>query len=271
MGIIDLKGKTVFITGGASGIGKALSLCFAKEGANLVLMSREGTTEDLVLKEWAESLRKTCSVEVWTVSCELSRPEGPEDLYNQVKACVPRIDVLVNNAAAMAFGLFHELSLADQDQLVAVNARAYMALMRLFIPEMVQRGQGHVFNVCSVSAFVPTPRHAVYGATKAFVQALSEAVNEELKGTGVTVFTLNPGYTDTPLLQGGGFPKKLRFYSFAGKASPAVIAEKGVRAFVRGKRVYVPEPHLRILFLFFNRFTPKRFINAISEWMVKGT
>ena len=117
----------------------------------------------------------------------------------------------------------------------------------------------------------PPPRHAVYGATKAFVQALSEAVNAELKDTGVTVSALNPGYTDTPLRQSGGFPKKLKFYSFTGKASPAVIAEKGVRSFVRGKRVYVPEPHLRALFLFFNRFTPKRFINAIAEGMVKGT
>lgn len=269
MGIIDLKGKTVFITGGSSGIGKELSRCFAKEGANLILMSREG--KKAALKEWAESLRKTYSVETWTVTCDLSRPEGPEGAYTQVKACAPRIDVLVNNAAAMAFGRFHELSLAEQEQIITVNARAYMALMRLFIPEMVKRGSGNVLNVCSVSAFVPTPRHAVYGATKAFIQALSEAVNEELKGTGVGVSTLNPGYTDTPLLQSGGFPKKLRFYSFAGKASPALIAEKGVRAFVQGKRVYVPEPHLRALFLFFNRFAPKRFINAISEWMVKGT
>ena len=174
MGTINLKGKTVFITGGSSGIGKELSLCFAKEGANLVLMSREG--KRAVLKEWAESLRKTYSVETWTVTCDLSRPGGPEDAYNQVKACVPHIDVLVNNAAAMAFGLFHELSLAEQDQIITVNARAYMALMRLFIPDMIQRGQGHVFNVCSVSAFVPTPRHAVYGATKAFIQALSEVL-----------------------------------------------------------------------------------------------
>ncbi|OQX61545.1 MAG: hypothetical protein B5M56_08745 [Desulfococcus sp. 4484_241] len=269
MGIINLKGKTVFITGGSSGIGKELSRCFAREGSNLILMSREGKKE--VLKEWAESLKRTYSVEVWTITCDLSRPDGPEDAYNQVKSCVPHIDVLVNNAGAMAFGPFHELSPSTHDQILVVNARAYMMLMRLFIPEMVQRKTGYVLNVCSVSAFVPTPRHAVYGATKAFIQALSEAVNEELKGTGVGIFTLNPGYTDTPLLRGDGFPQKLRFYRFAGKSDPATIAEKGVQAFIRGKRVYIPEPHLRFLFFVLNRFLPKRVINAISELMVKGT
>ncbi len=267
MSKIDLKGKTVFITGGSSGIGKELSRCFAKEGADLVLMSREG--KKTVLAEWAESLQRDYSVNVRTITADLSRPEGPEEAYKQVKACAAHIDVLVNNAGAMSFGLFHELSVAAQEQVLVVNARAYMLLMRLFIPEMIARKTGYVFNVCSFSAFVPTPRHAVYGATKAFIQSLSEAVHEELKGTGVGIFTLNPGYTNTPLLQGDGFPKKLRFYRFAGQGDAATVAEKGVRAFVRGKRVYIPELHLRFL-SFMNRFTPKRFINAASEQMVKG-
>lgn len=266
---IELKGRNVFITGGASGIGRELARSFAAEGANLVLAALDGEKEALVL--WSDELEKTYGVTVGQVTGDLSTPDGPARVLEQVKACVPHIDVLVNNAGMMAFGLFHELSEDLQEKVVAVNLRAYMLLMRYLIPEMAQKGGGAVFNVSSVSAFVPTPRHAVYGATKAFVQSLSEAVDQELRQTGVHVFTLNPGYTDTPLLKGNGFPQKLRFYSFAGKSSPADIARKGVSAFKRGKRVYIPEPHLWLLFFVFNRFTPRRMINRITRLMVQGT
>lgn len=266
--MINLKGKTVFITGGSSGIGRELSRCFAKEGADLIIAALEEEKE--ALASWAESVRSTYRVKVETLTGDLARPEGPEEIYRQVMDIAPSIDVLVNNAGTIAFGPFHESSTAAQERVLAVNARAYMLLMHYVLPDMVKRDDGYVFNVVSVSAFVPTPRHAVYGATKAFVQSLSEAVQQELKGTHVKIFTLNPGYTDTPLLKGDGFPEKLRFYRFAGKSDPATIAEKGVRAFTKGKSVYIPEPNLWFLFFVMNRFTPKRMINAITEMMVKG-
>ena len=267
MNQIILTGKHVLITGASSGIGRELSRYFAMEKAHLVLASLPA--EKHVLEQWAEELRRVYHVQVTTLTGDLSTPEGPGDLYQQVRDTCPPIDVLVNNAGIMAFGMFHELPLELQEKIIAVNLRAYMVLMRLFVPDMLKRGQGHIFNVSSVSAFVPTPRHTIYGATKAFVQSLTEAVHEEVKGTGVTTFTLNPGYTDTPLLRDNGFPKKLRFYFVGGKSSPATIARKGVAAFKKGRRVYIPEPHLWFLFALMNRFTPKRMINMISEFMVK--
>ena len=263
--MMNLMGKTVFITGGASGIGKELARHFAMEKANLVLSANSSKKK---LESWSEELTRTYGIKVWQVVGDLSGPDGPQNLYDQVKACVPHVDILVNNAGLMAFGNFHEISAELQEKVVNVNIRAYMLMMRYFIPEMVARRDGAVFNVCSVSSFVPTPHHAVYGATKAFLQNLSEAVDQELKNTGVHVFTLNPGYTDTPMLQGNGFPKKLRFYSIGGKSTPADIARKGVEAFKQGKRVYIPEPHLWFLFSVLNRFAPKRLINAISGMMV---
>ncbi len=268
MAIINLKGKTVFITGGSSGIGKELSRCFAAEGANLIIVALEAEKE--TLEAWGEELKSTYRINVSTLTGDLSGPEGPDDIYNRVKRLSPQIDVLVNNAGTISFGKFHETSVAAHERVLAVNARAYMLMMHYFLPDMVKRDSGYIFNVVSVSAFVPTPRHAVYGATKAFVQSLSEAVQQELKGTHVKIFTLNPGYTDTPLLKGDGFPEKLRFYRFAGKSDPATIAGKGVQAFIKGKSVYIPEPNLWFLFFVMNRFTPKRMINAITEMMVKG-
>jgi hypothetical protein len=267
MNAIALKDKTVLITGASSGIGRELARCFAMEKARLIIASLP--SERKALEVLAETLRREYAVQVLTLVEDLATLDGPEKLYRQAVAAHPWIDVLVNNAGVMAFGLFHQLSLESQERIVAVNLRAYMLLMRLFLPEMIHRGTGCIFNVSSVSAFVPTPRHSVYGATKAFVQSLSEAIQEELKGTGVRTFTLNPGYTDTPLLRVQGFPQKLRFYSFGGKSSPAVIARKGVAAFKRGKRVYIPGIHLWFLFMVMNRFAPRRLINRVSELMVK--
>jgi short-subunit dehydrogenase len=265
---ISLTGKTVVITGASSGIGKELSRRFALEKANLVIAALP--SEKHILEAWADELRQVYHVQVSAVTEDLSTADGPLNLYNAVMETVPRVDVLVNNAGVMVFGMFHQLSMEEQERLVAVNLKAYMALMRLFIPDMVKRKEGYIFNVSSVSAFVPTPRHSVYGATKAFVQSLSEAVGEELKGTGVSVFTLNPGYTDTPLLKVNGFPRKLRFYTVGGKSTPESVARKGVEAFKKGKTVFIPEPHLWFLFFVLNRFAPRRIINGISEFMVKG-
>lgn len=267
MSTIDLNGKTVLITGASSGIGRELSRCFAMERANLVIASLPNEKD--VLEQWAAELNRTYGVVVKTVTEDLSSQDGPRNLHRKVMDMVPHIDVLVNNAGIISFGLFHQISLEAQERIVSVNLRAYMILMRLFLEDMVKRNQGNVFNVVSVSAFVPTPRHTVYGATKAFIQSLSEGVNEELKGTGVKVFTLNPGYTDTPLLKVQGFPSRLRFYRFAGKSKPSTIAEKGVQAFKKGKKVYIPEFHLWFLFMVMNRFAPRWMINMISDFMVR--
>lgn len=264
---ITLNDKIVFITGASSGIGRELARCFAMEKARLIIAALPA--ERKALEDWAETLRREHHIQVDTLTEDLAAFEGPRNMHQQVTRLCPHIDILVNNAGIMAFGLFHQLSLELQDKVVAVNLRAYMVLMRLFLPDMIRRGTGFIFNVSSVSAFVPTPRHSIYGATKAFVQSLTEGVCEEIDGTGVRAFTLNPGYTDTPLLKVEGFPKKLRFYNFGGKSSPAVIARKGVNAFKKGKRVYIPEMHLWFLFMVLNRFAPRRLISMISEFMVK--
>lgn len=268
MDSISLNGKTVLITGASSGIGRELARCFAMENARLIITSLPA--EEEVLENWASTLRKHHRIQVNTLTEDLSLAGGPENLHRRTIQITPDIDVLVNNAGIMAYGIFHELSLESQEKLVTVNLMAYMALMRLFLPEMIRRGNGAIFNVSSVSAFVPTPRHSVYGASKAFVQNLSEAVHEEVNGTGVRTFTLNPGYSDTPLLQGNGFPEKLIFYRFGGKSDPAVIARKGVTAFKKGKRVYIPERHLWFLFMVLNRFAPRRLISKISNLMVRA-
>ncbi|MBU0996325.1 MAG: SDR family NAD(P)-dependent oxidoreductase [Proteobacteria bacterium] len=268
MNEMDLKKKTVFITGASSGIGKELSRGFAFEGANLVIASLPHEKE--ILETWANELRMRYHIDIWTLTGDLAAPGGPEAVYESVKSMVPHIDVLVNNAGIIAYGDFHERPLEVHERIVAVNLRAYMSLMRLFLPDMIKRKRGHIFNVSSVSAFVPTPNHAVYGATKAFVQSLSEAVHRELRDTGVKIFTLNPGYTDTPLLKGENFPETLWFYKIVGKSDPATIARQGIDAFKQGKLTFIPGRRLRFLFTVSIRLTPRRLLNYLSELMLKG-
>ncbi len=266
MGRIDIRGKTVFISGGSSGIGKELARSFARSGADVIMMSREGKRD--AVEEFAKTLKRDYSVDAASISADLAERAGPETAFERAMGTVPRVDVLVNNAGAMSYGAFHESPLEDLERILLVNVRASMKLMRLFLPAMVSRGSGAIFNVCSFSAFAPTPRHAVYGATKSFIQSLSDAVREELRGSGVSVFTLNPGYTDTPMISGDGFPRRLRFYQLAGRSDPATVADKGVRAFLRGRRQCVPGARLKMLSVV-AKLAPKPLVCALSGLLVR--
>lgn len=257
-----ITGRRVLITGAASGIGRALSECFARDGAHLFLGAHpaEGTQ----ITSWAGELSDRYGIKAWAFPVDLSAVDGPETLYWQVNSLGLPIDILVNNAGLIAYGNLDTIPLDRQEQVIRVNALAYFKLMRLVLPDMIKRGQGRILNVSSVSAFQPTAHHAVYGATKAFVQSLSEAVNQECYGTGVRVATFNPSYTNTPLLKGEGFPKQLWWYAFSGLSSPGEVAEKGFQAFKAGKTLYIPGWHNWLVHAVLQRLVPRRLAVMIS-------
>lgn len=256
MGCYSLKDRHVLITGASSGIGKELSRCFAEEGAHCVLAALPSEEETLL--EWVAEIRERFGVKAWPVLVDLAEDDGPERVSESVGRLVPHLDVLVNNAGVLTYGSFHEVSLARSDNLVLVNVRAYMCLMRLFLPDMISRGEGRILNVSSAAALRATAHIAVYGATKAFVQSLSEAVRQEVKGSGVVVCTLNPNFTATSMLRGHDFPEKLWAYLIAGVSDPATIARKGVNALKRGKSLYMPGLRNRLLMGVGPRILPRR-------------
>lgn len=267
MGTYRLTGKYVLITGASSGIGKALSRCFAAEGAHCVLNALPSEAD--ALGEWSAELCGRYGVQTWAIPVDLSEPQGPRRLYEATTTRVPHLDILVNNAGIMVYGLFHEIPVERMDKLMQVNSRAYLWLMRLVLPDMIRRGQGRILNVSSVSAFQPTAHHAVYGASKSFVQNLSEAVRQDLRGTGIVVCTLNPSYTDTPMLHAADFPKKLRWYAVSGLSDPDRIAEKGVQALIKGKPVYIPGLRNRIVHSLVPRLFSRRLAGYISYQALK--
>lgn len=181
------------ITGASSGIGADLAREYARDGHDLVLTARS----EPALQALAADIAAAHGVTVTVIPGDLADPAGPGQLLAAIAGRGLSIDVLVNNAG---FGDGHAFVEAEAGRvlgMVQVNVTALTELMHGVLPAMVARGRGRVLNVASTAAFQPGPGMAVYCATKAYVLSLSEAVAEELSGTGVTVTALCPGPTRT--------------------------------------------------------------------------
>jgi short-subunit dehydrogenase len=243
-------------------------LALAKRGARLALGALPA--EAGILDAFAAELTRDFGVVVRLFPVDLSEPDGPHRLYQAVRADIGDLDILVNNAGVIVYGDFHRQSWEKLDRLLAVNLRAYTRLMHLALPDMTARGRGWILNVVSASAFSPTPHHALYGATKAAVQALSDAVRMEIRGSGVGITTLNPAYVDTPLLKGEGFPKKLPWYRLSGLANAAWVAEKGLDAMEKGRALCTPGLRNYLSIAVLPRFTPRFLLHEIAYRVLKG-
>jgi len=185
--------QTVLITGASSGIGRRLAHLFARDGYRVILAARRATTLETLRAELVAAYRTAAHV----VSIDLATEGGADLLNAQLLRDRVSVDVLVNNAGFGMQGAFAELPLDRQLQMMTLNMMSLVSLTRLLLPPMVQRGRGGVLNVGSMAGFQPGPFMAVYYATKAFVVSFSEAVADEVKGTGVVVTCLAPGPTST--------------------------------------------------------------------------
>ncbi|GAA5165550.1 MULTISPECIES: SDR family NAD(P)-dependent oxidoreductase [Amycolatopsis] len=189
----DYRAQTVLLTGASSGIGAAFARALAARGADLVLVARRADR----LTSLAEELRRSTGVRVEALPADLSRPDVADALRQAVAQRGIQVTGLINNAASGSFAPFAGSDPGTLSAEIAVGALAPMRLTAAFLPAMVHAGHGFVVNVASVSAFLPSPRMAVYGATKAFTLSFTESLWTELRGTGVTVFAVCPGATAT--------------------------------------------------------------------------
>jgi short-subunit dehydrogenase len=228
-----MASETVLITGASSGIGRELAKCFAEEGCRLILVARTRAS----LEALAAELRQSYQIEVRVLPADLAQPETPICLFANLEAEGLQVDVLVNNAGFGAQGPFAELPLERQLEMIQVNVTALTHLTHLFLPAMIERRRGGMINVASTAAFQPGPLMAVYYATKAFVLSFSEALAEELRGSGLTVTALCPGPTHTNFAVAAGMQNSrlLRMKSMSAKA----VAQIGHRAFRQGRYVSI--------------------------------
>jgi len=226
--------KTALVTGASGGIGYALAKVFAHEGYNLVLVSRN---EERLLQR-AEEISTTCGVTVTVIAADLSLPTGPVEVYRELRFHGIPVDVLVNNAGFAVHGYFAATDWQEELSMIQCNLVSLTRLTKLFLSEMLARGEGKILNVASTAAFQPGPLMAVYYATKAYVLSFSGALREELRGSGVTVTALCPGPTRT------NFPRRAKAHHirlFQGRlADPATVARAGYDSLVVGKAVVIP-------------------------------
>lgn len=225
--------ETVLVTGASSGIGLELARGFAADQSNLILVARNTAA----LEALANELRHQHKIEVHVITADLARPETPQQIFAELKGRGAVVDVLVNNAGFGLHGGFAELPLPRQLEIIQVNVAALVALTGLFLPGMVQRQRGGILNVGSVAGFLPGPNMAVYYASKAFVQSFSEALFEELRGTGVHVTNLCPGPTESNFFKVARGHRSREMQ--AAKMPAAEVAIIGHRAFRAGRCVKV--------------------------------
>ncbi|WP_086838575.1 SDR family NAD(P)-dependent oxidoreductase [Amycolatopsis kentuckyensis] len=197
---VDYRAQTVLLTGASSGIGAAFARTLAARGANLVLVARRADR----LTSLAEELRSATDARIDVIPTDLARPDAADELHHAVTEQGLHVTGLINNAASGSFAPFLESEPSRLSAEIAVGALAPVRLTTAFLPGMVSGRHGFVINVASVSAYLPSPRMAVYGATKAFSLSFTESLWAELRGTGVTVFAVCPGATATEFTSGMG-------------------------------------------------------------------
>ncbi|MBI1318520.1 MAG: SDR family NAD(P)-dependent oxidoreductase [Candidatus Hydrogenedens sp.] len=181
------------ITGASAGLGEAFARRCAAEGMDLILVARRAER----LEELAAELQKAHGIRAHAVPQDLQEPDCHEKLKASCDELGLRVSMLINNAGFGSHDLFHKVDIETQLRMIDVNCRAPVALTGVFLPSMLERGNGAVVFLASTAAYQPTPWFATYGATKTFDLMLGEALWAETRGTGVDVIAVSPGYTLT--------------------------------------------------------------------------
>jgi short-subunit dehydrogenase len=263
---LNFTGKTVLITGASMGIGRGLSRCFAEDGANLALTDLPSEEENL--KSLADELSYSYGIKTWTFTADLTDTKGPETLYREVIEKTGGIFGLVNNAGICWWGPFADMPFEDRlERMIYLNCMAYAKLSRLVLPSMIEKDEGAILNVSSVAAFQPLANMALYAATKAFTQSLSESILYELpRKSKIVVSTLNPSFTKTRLLKDACMPDDFipLWVSFK---EVGAVTKAGYRAFKRGKMHYVVGWQNKYFHLFFPRLLPRKAVNRTSWFL----
>ena len=232
----DVDGR-VLITGASAGIGRELAFQFARNGHDLILVSRNESALEYLRIE----LEDVHNISALVMPQDLSAATGPNKLVSRIKAENEKVAVLVNNAGVLEAGPFSELPTKKAQGMVQLNVVALTTLTSLILPGMVERGHGRVLNVASTASFQPVPMLALYAATKSFVLSFTEALSQELVGSGVTVTALCPGVTKTDMVENVKDESEMmaqwpEFFM----SDPVDVAKRGYKACMAGRVIEVP-------------------------------
>ena len=216
------------ITGASAGLGVEFARQCAARGDELILVARRRDRLEALAAEIGRA---------HVISRDLAQPGAASALADEVERGGFAVSTLINNAGFGLTGRFAALPAARQREMIDLNVAALVELSRIFLPTMLARGEGAILNVASTAAFQAGPGMAVYFASKAFVLSFTEALHQEMKGSGVKVSALCPGPTATEFGQVAGVTTE-RFDRFAGDASSVVAA--GLKGIEANRAVVIP-------------------------------
>ncbi len=236
----DRERRIALVTGASSGIGEAFSRRLARDAHDLVLVARGSAA----LESLAGELRRETGASVECLPADLTVDGDLRRVEARVRAD-PGFDLVVNNAGVGTAGAFADQDVDREEQQIRLNVLALMRLTHAAVASMLPRGRGAVVNVSSLAGLGPYPFTATYGATKAFVNSLTEALAEELRGSGVQVQALCPGFTRTRFQERAGVdPATVPGFAWM---TPEAVVDASLAALARGDLLCVPGAGYRLL------------------------
>jgi short-subunit dehydrogenase len=252
------QGSVALITGASSGIGAEFARKLHQRGHRVAVVARRAERLERLRDELGGDDR------VIVVAADLALPEDRDRIAAELETAGVTVEILVNNAGMGVFGEFASSAREQEIKQVRVDVEAVVDLMSRYLPGMVQRGRGAIINLASTSGFQPLPYNAGYGAAKAYVLSLSEAVGEEVRDRGVAVTAVCPGPVPTEFqeVNDAAFAERLPKLVWV---SPERVVRDALAAAEQGKRSVIPGgPHVKA------SFAPSRIIpSAVSLAVTK--
>jgi short-subunit dehydrogenase len=233
--------EIAIITGASSGIGYEIAKLFATDKMDILIVARDEQKLHRIKNKF-EALYK---INVFSVVTDLSKREGIQAIHDAVNCHNLKVSYLVNNAGFGDFGAFIDRNMDKYREMINLNIMSLTELTYHYGKEMVKNGKGRILNVASMAGLQPDPNFAVYGATKAYVISLSEAIHKEFENTGVSVTVLSPGPTESNFMERANM-QNAKIYT-KGVMTSKDVAIAGYNGMMRGKLHVIPGLKNKIL------------------------
>ncbi|MFN0018519.1 MAG: SDR family NAD(P)-dependent oxidoreductase [Pirellulaceae bacterium] len=255
----SLRGKRAFVTGAASGIGRAIALALAREGADVCLL-------DINQIGLAETARAAASFgrQVLPIQCDLSSSEEISAAVKELLEAWGGVDVLVNNGGVLHYGPTHLMTEDQWDRVISINLLAPIQLTRLLLPTLLSQPEAHLVNISSMYGFFATRKTAAYHASKFGLLGLTESLRAEYGREGIGVTAVCPGFVSSQLFKAGTSSNEdgdLRHPPSWACTTPEYVAQKTIRAIYRNRRIVLVTP------LAYGAYYLKRFAPWILDWV----
>jgi short-subunit dehydrogenase len=258
----SLQNKTALITGASSGLGADFARELARRGCSLILVARR---EDR-LRAVQQEIQQDCPVQVEIQVLDLAEPNAAETLYRHTEGSGRAVDVLVNNAGFGLYGQHMNIPWENEQAMLHLDMLVPAHLTKLFLKDMLARNFGYVLMVSSIGGFQPSPTYASYSAAKSFILNLGEALNYELRKTGVGVTVVAPGVTATEFLKVSG--QRTSLYQRLIMMKSSDVARIGIEAMLKRRPSIVPG-RINALMVWSNRLVSRRTSAAVSEMLME--